>query len=127
AHLRTSVWKGVEIMEALRGHTTGLAVPTFVVDAPGGGGKIPLAPNYLVSASPGRIALRNYEGTLFSYSDGESAPTTLGLPATSVSDLLSSEGQHLIPRGQPHYERRETAALERSFAELAHSLTDNEE
>ena len=127
AHLRTSVWKGVEIMEALRGHTTGLAVPTFVVDAPGGGGKIPLAPNYMVSAAPGRMVLRNYEGALFSYSDGEISSAKGDAPASSVYDLLTERAQHLIPQAQPHYERREAVALERSFAELAHSLTDNEE
>ncbi len=66
-HLRTSVWKGIEIMEGLRGHTTGFGVPTFVVDAPGGGGKIPLGPNYLVSAGEDYVVLRNYEGFLFRY------------------------------------------------------------
>lgn len=67
AHFRTSVLRGVEIIESLRGHTSGLAVPTFVVDAPGGGGKIPLAPNYLLSLSPEKIVLRNYHGGVFSY------------------------------------------------------------
>jgi lysine 2,3-aminomutase len=66
-HFRTSVLRGVEIIESLRGHTSGLAVPTFVVDAPGGGGKIPLAPNYLLSMSPEKIVLRNYRGGVFSY------------------------------------------------------------
>ncbi len=66
-HFRTSVLRGVEIVESLRGHTSGLAVPTFVVDAPGGGGKIPLAPNYLLSMSPEKIVLRNYHGGVFSY------------------------------------------------------------
>ncbi|HMF56038.1 MAG TPA: KamA family radical SAM protein [Pyrinomonadaceae bacterium] len=127
AHLRTSVWKGVEIMESLRGHTTGLAVPVYVVDAPGGGGKIPLAPNYLISASPGRVVLRNFEGALFSYTDGPVSSDATDQPASSVSDLLSGESQRLIPQGQPHYERRETVAVERNFAELAHSLTDDKE
>jgi lysine 2,3-aminomutase len=61
-HFRTPVAKGIEIMEGLRGHTSGFAVPTYVVDAPGGGGKIPLGPNYLLSMSDHRIALRNFEG-----------------------------------------------------------------
>lgn len=67
SHLRTSVETGLRIIESLRGHTTGYAVPTYVIDAPGGGGKIPLHPNYVVSRTRGRIVLRNYEGKLFEY------------------------------------------------------------
>lgn len=66
-HFRTPVSKGIEIIESLRGHTSGYAVPTFVVDAPGGGGKIPVMPNYVVSQSPDKIILRNYEGVITSY------------------------------------------------------------
>jgi lysine 2,3-aminomutase len=66
-HFRTSVEKGIEIAEALRGHTSGFAVPTFIVDAPGGGGKIPVAPQYLISMSDKKVVLRNYEGGTFSY------------------------------------------------------------
>jgi lysine 2,3-aminomutase len=61
-HFRTSIGKGIEIIESLRGHTSGLAVPTFVVDAPGGGGKIPVGPQYLISRSSTQTILRNYEG-----------------------------------------------------------------
>lgn len=61
-HFRTPVSKGIEIIENLRGHTSGYAVPTFVVDAPGGGGKIPVMPNYVISQAPNRVVLRNYEG-----------------------------------------------------------------
>lgn len=68
-HFRTPVSKGVEIIEGLRGHTSGYAVPTFVVDAPGGGGKIPVMPNYMISASDHRIALRNYEGYISAYEE----------------------------------------------------------
>jgi lysine 2,3-aminomutase len=68
-HFRTPVAKGIEIMEALRGHTTGFAVPTYVVDAPGGGGKIPVGPNYLVSMSDHKIILRNFEGYITSYEE----------------------------------------------------------
>jgi lysine 2,3-aminomutase len=67
SHFRTSVSKGIEIIENLRGHTTGMAVPTFVVDAPGGGGKIPVMPNYLISTGEGRAILRNYEGVITTY------------------------------------------------------------
>jgi lysine 2,3-aminomutase len=73
SHFRTSIAKGIEIMENLRGHTTGMAVPTVVVDAPGGGGKIPLMPNYLVSQSDRRLVLRNYEGVLTTYTQPEHA------------------------------------------------------
>jgi lysine 2,3-aminomutase len=68
-HFRTPVSKGIEIIEGLRGHTSGYAVPTYVVDAPGGGGKIPVMPNYLISSSDHRIALRNYEGYITAYEE----------------------------------------------------------
>ncbi|MFB3887009.1 MAG: KamA family radical SAM protein [Thermodesulfobacteriota bacterium] len=68
-HFRTSVATGIQIIERLRGYTTGYAVPTYVVDAPGGGGKIPLQPDYLVSKGRGKIVLRNYEGKVFEYSE----------------------------------------------------------
>ncbi len=68
-HFRTSVNAGIEAIENLRGHTTGLGVPTFCVDAPGGGGKIPVMPQYLVSQSPNRVVLRNFEGGVYSYTE----------------------------------------------------------
>lgn len=68
-HFRTPVAKGIEIIEGLRGHTSGYAVPQFVVDAPGGGGKIPLMPNYQISASDHKIILRNYEGFVTTYEE----------------------------------------------------------
>lgn len=68
-HFRTPVSKGIEIIEGLRGHTSGFAVPTFVVDAPGGGGKIPVMPQYLISQSPEKVVLRNYEGVITTYSE----------------------------------------------------------
>ncbi len=69
AHLRTPIKKGLEIIEGLRGHTTGYAIPQFVVDAPGGGGKIPLNPDYVLSSDDRRTLLRNYEGKEFLYSE----------------------------------------------------------
>ena len=66
-HFRTSVATGIQIIEKLRGYTTGYAVPTYVVDAPGGGGKIPVEPVYLVSRGKGKVVLRNYEGKIFEY------------------------------------------------------------
>ncbi len=75
-HFRTSVWKGLEIMEGLRGHMSGLGIPTYVVDSPHGGGKIPLMPNYLVSASDDAVVLRNFEGMLVRY-QAEDKPQTI--------------------------------------------------
>lgn len=69
AHFRTSVAKGLEIIEGLRGHTTGYAVPQFVIDAPGGGGKIPLQPNYLVGRDGNDVLIRNFEGNIYRYPD----------------------------------------------------------
>lgn len=66
-HFRTSIGTGIEIMEALRGHTSGFAVPTYVVDAPGGGGKIPVMPNYIISWASNKVVLRNYEGLITTY------------------------------------------------------------
>lgn len=66
-HFRTPVSKGIEIIEALRGHTTGFAVPTYVIDAPGGGGKVPVMPQYLISQNPDRVVVRNFEGFLSAY------------------------------------------------------------
>ncbi|MFM8421485.1 MAG: KamA family radical SAM protein [Verrucomicrobiota bacterium] len=71
AHLRASVEKGLEIMESLRGHTTGYAVPQYVIDAPGGGGKVPVNPNYTLARQPGRVLVRNFEGRVFEYPDGD--------------------------------------------------------
>ena len=68
-HFRTPVSKGIEIIEALRGHTSGFCVPTFVVDAPGGGGKIPVMPNYVLSQTPRKTILRNFEGVITTYTE----------------------------------------------------------
>jgi lysine 2,3-aminomutase len=67
AHFRTPVGKGIEIMESLIGHTSGFAVPTYVIDAPGGGGKIPVMPHYLISLATNKVVLRNYEGVITTY------------------------------------------------------------
>jgi lysine 2,3-aminomutase len=69
SHFRTPVAKGLEIIRGLRGFTTGYAVPTYVIDAPGGGGKIPLLPEYVVGQENGDLLLRNYEGQVFRYPD----------------------------------------------------------
>jgi len=77
AHLRTPVEKGIEIVEGMRGHTTGYAVPTFVIDAPGGGGKLPIGPDYVVGRDGDDLVLRNYKGATFRYHD----PLPLGVAA----------------------------------------------
>lgn len=101
-HFRTKVSKGIEIIEALRGHTSGYAVPTFVVDAPGGGGKIPVMPQYVISQSPTKIVLRNYEGVITTYTEPQYIEEECNCPAcrgerekltTGVAELL--EGQEV--------------------------------
>lgn len=71
SHFRTPVGKGIEIMESLIGHTSGYAVPTYVIDAPHGGGKIRVMPNYLISWSTNKVVLRNYEGVITTYKEPE--------------------------------------------------------
>jgi len=108
-HFRTPVAKGIEIMEGLRGHTSGYAVPQFIIDAPGGGGKIPVSPNYLLSMSDHKIILRNYEGFVTTYEEptdyrpensakflGEKRPE----PGQSgVTGLLEGEHMFIKPEG----------------------------
>lgn len=106
-HFRTPVSKGIEIIENLRGHTSGYAVPTFVVDAPGGGGKIPVMPTYLISQAPGKVVLRNFEGVITTYSepqdyksechcpDCEKAKYTEGVASLLMGDHLSLEPEGL--------------------------------
>ena len=77
AHLRTSVAEGLDIIRELRGHTTGYAIPQFVIDGPGGGGKIPLNPDYVVQHEPSRVILRNYEGKIFDYPEPSPLPSRL--------------------------------------------------
>ena len=72
SHFRTPIGKGIEIMESLVGHTSGLARPTYVIDAPGGGGKIPVMPNYIISWSTNKVVLRNYEGVITTYKEPDS-------------------------------------------------------
>jgi len=74
SHLRTGVAEGVAIIESLRGHTTGYAIPQLVIDGPGGGGKIPINPNYLIDTAPGGVTLRNFEGKIFEYPDPSPVP-----------------------------------------------------
>lgn len=77
SHFRTPVTKGIEIMESLIGHTSGFAVPTYVIDAPGGGGKIPVMPHYIISWNTNKVILRNYEGVITSYQEPDHYETTI--------------------------------------------------
>jgi lysine 2,3-aminomutase len=83
SHFRTPVEKGLEIIRGLRGHTTGYAVPTYVIDAPGGGGKIPLLPDYVAGRDDHHLLLKNYQGQIYRYPDmnhpGDPGPSFLGV------------------------------------------------
>jgi lysine 2,3-aminomutase len=86
AHLRASVHRGLQVMESLRGHTTGYAVPQYVIDAPGGGGKVPIMPDYVLSKNSERILIRNFEGKVFEYPEAED-----GTPLFEATELTDSE------------------------------------
>lgn len=94
-HLRTSVSKGIEIIEGLRGHTSGYSVPTYVVDAPGGGGKIPVQPNYVISQSPGKVVLRNFEGFITTYTE----PLDYDPDMIKHQEALVAPGRSRVRRG----------------------------
>ena len=81
AHLRASVRKGLEIMEQLRGHTTGYAIPQYVIDAPGGGGKVPVNPEYVLSRNDERVVIRNYEGKTFEYPEAPDGTPLVSAPS----------------------------------------------
>ena len=80
AHLRASVRKGLEIMQSLRGHTTGYAVPQYVIDAPGGGGKVPVNPEYVISRNEERVIIRNFEGKVFEYPEAVDGTPLVSAP-----------------------------------------------
>jgi len=127
SHFRTPVGKGIEILESLIGHTSGFCVPTYVIDAPGGGGKIPVMPNYLISWSTNKVVLRNYEGVITTYREPDSYEPTfcdrncdkcdLDLPledaderrSIGIEKLLADYDDTiaLVPRNNSRYERRE--------------------
>lgn len=105
-HFRTPVSKGIEIIEGLRGHTSGYAVPTFVVDAPGGGGKTPVMPQYVISQAPGKVVLRNFEGVITTYTEPtdyknecncEYCKAAANKSIEGVSSLLEGKGMAIEP------------------------------
>ena len=99
-HFRTSVAAGIEIIEGLRGHTSGYAVPTFVVDAPGGGGKIPVMPQYIISQSPHKVILRNYEGVITTYTEPELPKLECTCDYCTGKKHYEYEGVEGLHRGQ---------------------------
>lgn len=115
-HFRTSVWKGLELIEGLRGHLSGLAVPTYVVDSPHGGGKIPLMPNYLVSASDDAVILRNYEGMTVRYQAEDRPATTRPTTNRGVSALLDGTASALVPENNERLARRRRNARNKKKA-----------
>ena len=114
-HFRTSVAKGIEIIEGLRGHTSGYAVPTFVVDAPGGGGKTPVMPQYVISQTPDKVILRNYEGVITTYTEPPALPkiqcsyenckTVDGYHYEGVAGLAQGERMSMEPAHLLRHER----------------------
>src|SRR5262249_13581842 len=105
-HLRTSVWKGMEIMEGLRGHMSGLGIPTYVVDSPHGGGKIPVMPNYVITASDDAVVLRNFEGMMVRYQAEDRPHSVQPTPTRGVSSLLQGTKSALIPENSERMARR---------------------
>lgn len=123
-HFRTTVAKGIEIIEGLRGHTSGYAVPTYVIDAPGGGGKIPVAPQYLISQGASRVVLRNYEGYITTYEEpvdyyperlrqGANSSQAKEKPQSGVSGLLQGQAPSIKPEGFDQMHQRDTPDCDR--------------
>ena len=111
-HFRTKVSKGIEIIEALRGHTSGYAVPTFVVDAPGGGGKTPVMPQYIISQSPNKIVLRNYEGIITTYTEPNALEEECQCDVCQGKKKSTSSGVAALMEG-PEIKNLEPSYLER--------------
>lgn len=127
SHFRTPIGKGIEIMESLIGHTSGFARPTYVIDAPGGGGKIPVMPNYIMSWSTNKVVLRNYEGVITTYKEPDSYEPKMcdrdcdncnlelkvnandEMDSIGIEKLLSDSDEtiSLIPEDNERFQRRE--------------------
>ena len=114
-HFRVPVAKGIDIIEALRGHTSGFCVPTFVVDAPGGGGKVPIMPNYLISQTVGRVILRNFEGVITTYTEPTNYKETCKCDVCSgrkdsrlvgVAGLIRGQRMSIEPEGLERAKKR---------------------
>lgn len=128
-HFRTPVGRGIEIMESLIGHTSGIAVPSYVIDAPGGGGKIRVMPQYLISWSHDKVVLRNFEGVITSYQEPEAYENFFGnmnIDDSGLSSMFEGEDDYkaigiekllsdldetiaLVPENTDRIERRDNA------------------
>ena len=97
-HFRTTVQKGLEIVQALRGWTSGLAVPHFVIDAPGGGGKVPLLPEYVEEINDDEVVFRNYEGKRFTYKQPRQTPVPEVVPAVAAQTDIVPIGRGKRPK-----------------------------
>lgn len=117
-HFRTSIWKGIEIIESLRGHTGGLCIPSFVVDAPGGGGKIPLQPFYLLSAGDGEVMLRNYEGMIIRYFNPSGEPPAANGKKKKKDPVLFSDNRRQIRRHKKRITNITQAAEQQLFTDV---------
>ena len=130
-HFRTRVSTGIEIAEALRGHTSGVAVPLFILDAPGGGGKVPLGPNYMISQSDKKVVIRNYEGGIFSYPEPDIPPsacpdhcvhcqTDERTSREGVAGILGGQRSSLVPPDTLREKRRRGKRIEISVEARGH-------
>jgi lysine 2,3-aminomutase len=140
-HFRAPVAKGLEIIEGLRGHTSGYAVPTFVVDAPGGGGKISLQPNYIVSQSSKKTVLRNFEGVITSYPEPENYkedtaedyfslvyPDYLNKAAkVGIASIMNDQVQSLIPSDLERMKKREQYQTDPTHSSLKNKREKRDE
>ena len=122
-HFRTSIWKGMEIIEGLRGHVSGLGIPTYVVDGLHGAGKIPVMPNYMLSASDDAVVLRNYEGMIFRYAPEDNHAPAKPIVSDGVSGVLSGEAKPLLPETSPRMARRRKIAADKAAAAIAPAMT----
>ncbi len=125
-HFRTPVAKGIEIIEGLRGHTSGYAVPQFIIDAPGGGGKIPVQPQYLISQSDHKVILRNYEGFITTYEEPTdyrpelAAKPTLKRPEPGQSGVLGLlEGDEMFIKPEGFDELHDRGGLQHRLKDAA--------
>lgn len=135
-HFRTPVAKGIEIIEALRGHTSGYAVPTYVIDAPEGGGKVPVMPNYLLSMSTQHVVVRNYEGHISSYTQPsdyqEHDPSRCSYcknashpdGVNNVAGLLAGEAKTIVPENW-HATHDRVISIPKPFVESGHDQAEN--
>ncbi|OIJ15743.1 lysine 2,3-aminomutase [Anaerobacillus arseniciselenatis] len=130
-HFRAPISKGLEIIEGLRGHTSGYAVPTFVVDAPGGGGKISVQPNYIISQSAEKVILRNFEGVITSYPEPNNYESGTAdeyfneyyniqeeETTTGVHALMKEQKSTLVPNGTQRINKRKNYETDNSHASL---------